>query len=174
MQEVLIVIDMQKDFLTGELANPLAETVTKNVREKIQSYRAQGKEVIFTRDTHGDDYMNTQEGKNLPVPHCIKGTDGWELVEGLAKDTDKIFNKPTFGSIELAQYVKEKKFSSVELVGVCTDICVVSNALLIKAHCPEISVSVDGACCAGVTKESHDAALKTMSFCQVLVQNANN
>ena len=167
MKEVLIVIDMQKDFLTGALANANEKTVTKNVKKKIQSWRNAGKEILFTRDTHGENYMQTQEGKILPVPHCIKNTDGWQIVEGLNEPTDKVFDKPTFGSVELATYVQAGGYDRVELVGVCTDICVVSNAILIKAFCPETVVAVDGACCAGVTQESHDAALKTMAACQV-------
>ncbi len=171
MKDALIVIDMQKDFLTGSLANAKADTVIKNVQEKIKQYREQGKDIIFTRDTHADNYMDTQEGKNLPVPHCIKGTDGWKIVDGLAKAQDKIIDKPTFGSVELAEYVRLKNYKSVELVGVCTDICVVSNALLIKAFCLETIVFVDALCCAGVSEESHSSALKTMSACQVTVKN---
>lgn len=174
MKKALIVIDMQKDFLTGSLANPQAERVIENVKAKVQSYRKNGDSVIFTRDTHFDDYLTTQEGKNLPVPHCIKGTDGWEIIPGLALSTDEIFDKPTFGSVELVNYVQEQGFDSVELVGVCTDICVVSNALLIKTFCLDTVVSVDGSCCAGVSEDGHKAALQTMASCQVLVKNANN
>lgn len=173
MKDALIVIDMQKDFLTGALANTKADSVTKNVKEKILQYRELGKEVIFTRDTHASNYMETQEGKNLPILHCVKGTDGWEIVDGFVQPQDKIFDKPTFGSLDLAEYVRLKNYQSVELVGVCTDICVVSNALLLKAFCPETVVYVDALCCAGVSEESHRFALKTMGACQVVVQNAN-
>lgn len=171
MNNALIVIDMQKDFLTGALANSQADRVIANVKSKIARYRDRQDEIIFTRDTHGGNYMQTQEGKNLPVPHCIKNTDGWKIVDGFVENGDKIFDKPTFGSVELAKYVQERGFESVELVGVCTDICVVSNALLIKAFCPELPVSVDGECCAGVTEESHACALETMASCQVKIQN---
>ena len=174
MSEVLIVIDMQNDFLTGTLANSQAERVIEGVRAKIENYRKAGKEIIFTRDTHFENYMQTQEGKNLPVPHCIKGTEGWNIADGFVRSSDKIFDKLTFGSVELAEYIKRRAFQSVELVGVCTDICVVSNALLIKAFCLDTLVSVDASCCAGVTEESHESALKTMASCQVFIQNANN
>lgn len=171
MKNALIVIDMQNDFLTGALANAQADRVIENVKKKISQYRERNEEIVFTRDTHENNYMQTQEGKNLPVPHCIKNSDGWAIVDGLVQNGDKIFDKPTFGSIELAKYVQESGFDSVELVGVCTDICVASNALLIKAFCPEVCVSVDGACCAGVTQESHLHALETMASCQVRIQN---
>lgn len=167
MKEVLIVIDMQKDFLTGALANAKEKTVTANVRSKIEKWRKEGKEIVFTRDTHGENYLQTQEGERLPVPHCIKNTDGWQIIDGLNDSTDKVFDKSTFGSVELAEYVRLGKYDRVELVGVCTDICVISNAMLIKAFCPETVVAVDGACCAGVTQESHEIALKAMSACQI-------
>ena len=167
MKELLIVIDMQKDFLTGALANVNEKSVTKNVKNKIEEWRNANKEIVFTRDTHDNNYMQTQEGKRLPVPHCIKDTDGWQIVDGLTNGTETVFDKPTFGSIELAKYVRNGGYERVELVGVCTDICVVSNAILIKAFCPETIVAVDGNCCAGVTQESHEAALATMSACQI-------
>ncbi len=167
MKEVLVVIDMQKDFLTGALANANEKIVTENVKSKIEKWRSAGKEIVFTRDTHGENYLKTQEGQNLPVVHCIKNTEGWQIVEGLKEPQDKVFDKPTFGSVELANYVRTGDYDRVELVGVCTDICVVSNAILIKAFSPETVVAVDGACCAGVTAETHDAALKTMAACQI-------
>ncbi len=169
MKEVLIVIDMQKDFLTGALGNADTAAVTEKVAKKIEKARAEGVEIVFTRDTHAENYLSTQEGKRLPVAHCIRGTDGWQIENGLYKAGEKVFDKPTFGSIELAEYIRDGKYDKATLVGVCTDICVVSNALLLKAYCPEMTVAADSACCAGVTKESHAAALKTMAACQVEV-----
>ena len=169
MKEILVVVDMQKDFLTGALGNADTAAVTEKVAKKIKAERERGVEVIFTRDTHQENYLSTQEGKRLPVVHCIENTEGWQIEDGLYLLGEKVFDKPTFGSIELAEYIRDKKYEKVTLVGVCTDICVVSNALLIKAYCPEITVAVDKECCAGVTRESHEAALKTMSACQVEV-----
>lgn len=169
MKEVLIVIDMQKDFLTGALGNEQTASVTEKVREKIETARKAGKEIVFTRDTHFENYLETQEGKRLPVTHCIKGSDGWQIADGLYQDGEKIFDKPTFGSLELAEYVQNGGYAKAELCGVCTDICVVSNALLLKAFCPELQVFVSASACAGVTVGSHLSALKTMSMCQVEV-----
>lgn len=166
----LIVVDMQKDFVDGSLGTPEAAAIVPAVKEYIENFDG---EVIFTRDTHYDDYMNTQEGKNLPVSHCINGTDGWQIVEELAPlaDYKKIFDKPTFGSMELAEYLKEKNDAeSVTLIGLCTDICVISNAFLIKAALPEVKISVVEKCCAGVTPESHKRALDAMQVCQVEVK----
>ena len=163
----LIVVDMQKDFIDGSLGTPEAVKIVPAVKEYIESFDG---EIIFTRDTHQEDYMNTQEGKNLPVPHCIEGTDGWQIASellSLAEDK-KIFDKPTFGSMELAQYLKEKaNTEEIILIGLCTDICVISNAFLIKAALPEVKVSVVKSCCAGVTPESHERALEAMKMCQV-------
>lgn len=165
MKRTLIVVDMQKDFIDAALGTKEAVAIVDNVRKKIAEYEANGDQIIFTRDTHQTDYLNTNEGKYLPVEHCIEGTDGWQLYEGMeAKDAIYI-NKPTFGYLNWAEY----NFEEVELVGLCTDICVVSNALIIKATFPEIKVSVDASCCAGVTPESHAAALTTMKMCQVEV-----
>lgn len=165
MKKTLIVVDMQKDFIDGALGTKEAVAVVENVKRKIASYRANGDEIIFTRDTHQPDYLDTSEGKYLPVMHCIEGTKGWEIYEGLMVEGAKVVNKPTFGYLNWADY----RFEEVELIGLCTDICVVSNALIIKAMYPEIRVSVDAACCAGVTPESHEAALTTMKMCQVEV-----
>ena len=165
MKKTLIVVDMQNDFIDGALGTKEAAAIVPNVKKKIQEYVAQGAEIIYTRDTHTEDYMNTNEGKNLPVPHCIKGTQGWEIADGLYVENCKIVDKPTFGYIGWADYA----FEEVELIGLCTDICVVSNALMIKALFPEINVSVDASCCAGVTPQSHEAALTTMKMCQIKV-----
>ena len=169
--KVLCVIDMQNDFIDGALGSKEAEAIVDNVKRKIELYRKNGDTVIFTRDTHTEDYMNTQEGKNLPVPHCIKGTKGWEISPLLETGDSLIIDKPTFGSRKLAEYLSGiEGLDEVELVGLCTDICVISNAMLIKAFMPEVKVSVDGSCCAGVTPESHNNALKSMKMCQIEIK----
>ncbi len=168
----LIVIDMQNDFVDGALGTPEAQAIAPTL---VDAARAFDGELIFTLDTHGENYLATQEGEHLPVPHCIKGAPGWELIPALAElqreRQARVFEKPTFGSTALAHYLArrnaEEPIESIELVGVCTDICVVSNALLIKAALPEVPVSVDPALCAGVTPEAHEAALATMRSCQV-------
>ena len=163
----LIVVDMQNDFITGTLGSKMAEGIVSSVAKKVKNF--DGK-VIFTRDTHFDDYMNTQEGKNLPVSHCIKGTDGWQIAEEIRalSENKVIFDKPTFGSVELAEYIASKgDVEEVTLLGLCTDICVISNAMLIKAFLPEVKVSVIESCCAGVTPDSHKNALGAMKMCQI-------
>lgn len=163
--KTLIVIDMQNDFIDGSLGTAEAVAIVDNVKAKIKEYEDRGDQIIFTRDTHQEDYMETNEGKHLPVVHCIEGTDGWQIRDGLYVEGAEIINKPSFGYTGWNDY----SFEEVELIGLCTDICVVSNALIIKALFPEIKVSVDSSCCAGVTPESHDAALKTMQMCQIEV-----
>ena len=163
MKKTLIVIDMQNDFIDMALGTKEAVAIVPAVKEKIERYKKEGGEIIYTRDTHGEDYMQTAEGKKLPVPHCIKGTKGWEIAEGLYTGGARIIDKPNFGWPNW----KEEALEDVELIGLCTDICVVSNALIIKAAFPEIAVRVDSACCAGVTPESHAAALTTMKMCQI-------
>lgn len=170
MRKILIVIDMQNDFIDGALGTKEAEAIVENVKSKIRSYDPHN--VIATRDTHEINYLETQEGKYLPVPHCIRGTDGWQVRPDIAELlTDaRVYDKPTFGSIDLAKDLRQladREEIEIELVGLCTDICVVSNALLLKATMPEVKISVDPACCAGVTPESHEAALKTMQMCQI-------
>lgn len=172
MRKILLVIDMQKDFIDGSLGTREAQTIVDRVAEEIGKYPAG--DVFATRDTHGQDYLNTQEGKNLPVVHCVKGTPGWELHPKIAAALGdaRIFDKPAFGSPELAAHLQalaEREPLDITLVGLCTDICVVSNALLVKAFLPEAPVSVIADCCAGVTPDSHDAALKTMAMCQVKI-----
>jgi nicotinamidase-related amidase len=168
MKNVLVVVDMQKDFIDGALGTKEAVLIVDNVAETIKSFDG---EIVFTRDTHFDNYMETQEGKNLPVPHCIKDTEGWQLDKKLEviKTSDmKVFDKLTFGSVELADYLKTvKDLESVTLIGLCTDICVISNALLIKANLPEVKISVIEKCCAGVTPESHKNAIEAMKMCQI-------
>lgn len=165
---------MQNDFITGSLGTKEAEAILPKVIDKVKNYEGT---VIYTKDTHQADYLATQEGKNLPVEHCIEGSHGWELageLEELSKDR-KVFNKPTFGSTELAKYLTEENKKSaiegIELCGLCTDICVISNAFVIKANLTEVPVSVDASCCAGVTPESHLNALAAMKMCQVSVIN---
>lgn len=168
-KKLLVVVDMQNDFIGGALGTQEAQSILPAVRARIADARKEGEEVAFTRDTHGEDYLSSQEGKNLPVPHCIAGTAGHEIAAGLCLAGERVFDKPAFGSIELAAYVKERGFAAVELVGVCTDICVISNALLIKAFCPEAEVCVRAGCCAGVTPQSHQTALAAMRACQVKI-----
>ena len=169
----LIVVDMQVDFITGSLGSELAMAIVPNVVEKVKNF--DGK-VIFTRDTHSENYMETQEGAKLPVPHCIKGSEGWEIRAELeALRTEPAVDKPSFGSLALAHMLAEENaaepIGSVTLVGLCTDICVISNAMIIKATMPEVPITVDAACCAGVTPESHKDALAAMKMCQITIEN---
>ena len=166
MKKTLIVVDMQNDFIDMALGTKEAVAIVPAVKSKIEEYISRGDEVIFTRDTHQEDYLDTAEGRNLPVPHCIQGTKGWEIADGLYIEGCKIIDKPNFGW----PHWDAEALENVELIGLCTDICVVSNALIIKATFPDAQVSVDSACCAGVTPESHLAALKTMSMCQIDVK----
>lgn len=172
MKKLLIVIDMQNDFIDGALGTKEAVEIVENVKNKIRSYPPE--DVIATMDTHGEDYLQTQEGQNLPVEHCIRGSNGWGIREDIADllQRAKIYEKPTFGSVQMANDLKErfaKESFELELVGLCTDICVVSNALLLKAMMPEVRISVDPSCCAGVTPQTHEAALQTMRTCQIQV-----
>ena len=169
MKKLLIVIDMQNDFITGALGSPQAQAILPSVKAKIESYRQRGDNVLFTRDTHYENYMETQEGKCLPIPHCIEGTEGHLISDMLDTGGSKVFDKPTFGSQELAKQAAEGGYGEIELCGLCTDICVVSNALILKAQLPETPITVDSGCCAGVTEESHKAALLTMQMCQINV-----
>lgn len=173
MKQILIVVDMQKDFIDGSLGTSEAVAILPKVAEKMRTFEG---EVIFTRDTHAPDYMNTLEGKNLPVPHCIRDTAGWEIAPELtALREGAIIDKPTFGSVELGQMLVTANdadpIEKITLVGLCTDICVLSNALLVKAHLPEVEVAVDASCCAGVTPESHNTALAAMKMCQITIEN---
>lgn len=172
MRNILVVVDMQNDFIDGSLGTKEAQAIVDNVAAEIANYDPA--DIFVTRDTHTENYLDTQEGKNLPVVHCVKNTKGWEINEKIAKalKNAEIIDKPTFGSKILAEKIAaiaEKEDIEVTLIGLCTDICVVSNALLMKAYTPEIPVRVIASCCAGVTPESHEAALKTMAMCQVKV-----
>lgn len=167
MKKTLLVIDMQNDFIDGALGTAEAQAIVPRVKEKIAEYVKRGDEIIFTRDTHGEDYLDTPEGRKLPVVHCVKNTKGWEIADGLLVPGAVVVDKPNFGYPDW----KEKfSFEQVELIGLCTDICVVSNALILKAQFPEAEISVDSKCCAGVTIESHEAALLTMKMCQIDVK----
>lgn len=163
MKKTLIVVDMQNDFIDMALGTAEAVAIVPAVKAKIESYASQGYEIIYTRDTHGEDYLDTPEGKKLPVPHCIRDTEGWQIAQGLYVPGSRIIDKPNFGWT----HWNELELEYVELIGLCTDICVVSNALIIKATFPNAAVKVDKACCAGVTPASHEAALATMAMCQI-------
>ena len=170
MRKLLVVVDMQNDFIDGALGTPEAVAIVDNVKDKIREYSPE--DIFVTMDTHSPDYLNTQEGRNLPVEHCIKGTEGWQIRTDIAEllSGAAVYEKPTFGSTALAEDIAKiaaEEEIEIELIGLCTDICVVSNALLLKANMPEVTIKVDPACCAGVTPESHEAALKTMQMCQV-------
>ncbi|MBO6015240.1 MAG: cysteine hydrolase [Lachnospiraceae bacterium] len=170
--KVLIVVDMQNDFIDGALGTKEAVEIVPKVTEKIKHFEG---EVLYTRDTHHKEYLTTQEGENLPVEHCIEGSFGWQIrdeIEALRKN-DAI-DKPTFGSVELGQKLQELErtegpIESITFVGLCTDICVISNAMLVKAFLPEVPLIVDASCCAGVTKESHRQALGAMKACQIRI-----
>lgn len=174
MQNILIVIDMQNDFIDGALGTAEAVEIVPKVAEKLKGFHGR---VLFTRDTHEESYLSTQEGRNLPVPHCIRGTAGWALCAALAPFAAEaeIIDKPTFGSAALGERLRalneEEPIGGITLVGLCTDICVISNAMLIKAFLPEVPITVDAACCAGVTPESHRSALSAMKVCQIAVEN---
>ena len=172
MKKLLLVIDMQNDFIDGALGTAEALAIVENVKAKIRAWPAG--DVIATMDTHGPDYLQTQEGRLLPVEHCIRGTEGWRIRPDIAEllADAKIYEKPAFGSVRLAEDLKalsERQEIELELVGLCTDICVASNAILLKAMLPEVKISVDPACCAGVTPERHAAALTTMAACQIQI-----
>ena len=162
----LIVVDMQVDFITGSLGSKLAQAIVPNVVDKVKNYDGT---VIFTRDTHFADYMQTQEGVKLPVAHCIKGTSGWEICDELKPFVNKLVDKITFGSVDLPEIIKTygEKIEEIELCGLCTDICVISNAMILKAAFPETIIKVDGSCCAGVSVESHNTALNAMKAVQI-------
>lgn len=174
MKKILVVVDVQNDFVDGALGTAEAVTIIPNVVKKINEFDG---EIFVTYDTHFENYMETSEGKKLPVPHCIKGTDGWKLNEEVAKalvgKNYTEIEKVTFGSVDLPESIRKAtdgEAFSVEMIGLCTDICVVSNALILKANYPEMEVIVDASCCAGVTPESHNAALTTMKMCQIEVR----
>jgi len=162
----LIVVDMQNDFITGSLGSEHAEKIVPDVVKKVKNFAGK---VIFTRDTHFADYMQTQEGKKLPVQHCIKDTDGWQICDELKDYANDVVDKITFGSIDLPGMLKDygDEIDEIELCGLCTDICVISNAMILKANFPETKIIIDGKCCAGVSAESHKTALEAMKAVQI-------
>lgn len=167
MKKVLIVIDMQHDFVDGSLGTKEARGIVENVKNKIQQYYQNGEKIIFTRDTHLPNYLSTNEGRHLPVEHCILGTPGHNIIEGLEVPGCEYINKLSFGWPGWYRY--DFAETEIELVGLCTDICVISNALILKANFPHANITVDASCCAGVTPKSHEAALLTMKMCQINV-----
>lgn len=171
MRKVIVVVDMQNDFIDGALGTPEAQAMLPRLVEKLTAEQAAGTALIFTMDTHGADYLRTQEGRRLPVEHCIRGTAGWQIADALqpfVQEAAAVIEKPTFGATALPAALAD--YDEIEFVGLCTDICVISNALLAKAFYPEKHIRVDAACCAGVTPESHANALSVMRMCQVEVR----
>lgn len=164
MKKTLIVVDMQNDFINGSLGTKEAELIVPYVKAKIAEYQKNGDQIIFTRDTHQRDYLQTQEGRNLPVEHCIEGTHGWEISKEVDLPECLHLDKVTFGSKDLYQHISGEE---TELIGLCTGICVISNALLLKAFYPEMKITVDASCCACVTPDSHKNALEAMKLCQI-------
>ena len=168
--KVLAIIDMQKDFIDGALGTKEAVAIVPKVAARLAQARADGETVVFTRDTHHADYLLTQEGRKLPVPHCLEGTDGWQIDAALAVEDAPVFDKPGFGSPALIEYLRSlPALEGVEFIGLCTDICVITNVLSAKCALPELPISVDSACCAGVTPESHANALSAMRMCQIKI-----
>lgn len=168
----IVIVDMQNDFIDGALGTKEAQEMLPKLVEKLEA--VQDTDLIFTQDTHHKDYLSTQEGKNLPVEHCIEGEKGWEICSALQPYLYKakaVVKKPAFGSMELPALVKE--YEEVEMIGLCTDICVISNAMILKAASPEQKIAVDASCCAGVTPESHEGALNAMKMCQIEIRNSS-
>lgn len=170
MKTALVVIDMQNDFITGVLGNNECRSIVPQVVQRVREAVDEKSDIIFSQDTHQENYSFTQEGRKLPIPHCIQDTDGWKIIpelEEMAVQSGIIFTKDTFGSTSIAEYIKEQKYDEVELIGVCTDICVISNAMIIKAFAPEVEISINESCCAGVTPQSHQIAIEAMKACQI-------
>lgn len=171
--KILVVVDMQNDFIDGALGTAEAQAIVENVKNKILKFEGM---VLYTRDTHSENYNNTQEGRNLPVPHCIKGTTGWQIHPEIAELVRvQPIDKPTFGSMKLAQMISEmndnEPIEEITLIGLCTDICVISNAMILKAQLPEVPIVVDASCCAGVSVQSHEQALASMKACQIRIDS---
>ncbi len=166
MKKLLVVVDMQRDFVTGALSTAEAQAIVPRVKALAEA----AENVVYTADTHGENYMETREGRHLPVKHCIKGTEGWEILPEVYRAGAPVFEKPAFGSLSLAEYIRAEGYDDITFCGVCTDICVVSNVLLVKAMLPEAEVRVISSACAGVTPQLHEAALATMKSCQVTVE----
>lgn len=173
MTDVLIVVDMQNDFIDGALGSEDAQAIVENVNKKVKEAEGKGNVIIFTRDTHYENYLDTEEGKNLPVPHCIFETQGWQITDKIDIPHEAhIFNKHSFGAKFLSDYLLMcDNIRNIELVGLCTDICVISNAVMAKTSEPNAHIIVDASCCAGVTPQSHDTALESMKTLQIEVVN---
>lgn len=178
MTRILCVIDMQNDFIDGVLGTPEAQAIVPKVIEKIRTYTNERTDrVLLSRDTHTENYLETQEGKNLPIIHCVKNTEGWQIPKEIIDAADAMnawfYDKPSFGSLDWGNFIENytgielNDIESIELVGLCTDICVISNAMILKAMFPEVPITVDSSCCAGVTPESHQNALNAMKMCQI-------
>lgn len=174
MQDILVVIDMQNDFIDGALGTPQACAIVPRVKKRIDEFEGR---VVFTQDTHETDYLSTREGKKLPVEHCVRNTPGWQIRQEIlpGKDETRI-EKPTFASVQLGEWLRDEDekeaIGTVTLVGLCTDICVISNAFLIRAFLPETEIVVDASCCAGVSPETHQVALQAMENCQITIVNS--
>lgn len=168
MKRTLIVIDMQNDFIDGTLGTPEAQEIVLRADEIIEDYASRGDRIIYTRDTHEENYLSTSEGKKLPVVHCVRGTHGWQIADGLYREGCEIIDKPSFGWTKWTDSFDEAP-EALLLIGLCTDICVVSNALILKAAFPNAEITVDASACAGVTPATHTAALQTMKMCQINV-----
>lgn len=173
--KVLVVVDMQNDFIDGTLGTKEAQAIVPNVVKKIEEYRKKDYLIIATKDTHYHDYLNTLEGKNLPVEHCIYNTKGWEFIKGISEsDFNTVFPKNTFGRIDLEKFIRDITIDEpdeIEVIGLCTDICVISNAIILKSSFINTPITVDASCCAGVTPESHKNALEAMKMCQINIIN---
>lgn len=170
MKKALVVIDMQNDFITGVLGNNECRAIVPEVVKRVNKAAEDNIDIIFSQDTHQENYLSTREGKKLPIPHCIQNTHGWEIIPELAEVKEQkgiVFEKETFGSRSMAGYIMEQGYDAVELIGVCTDICVISNAMTIRAFAPELEISINEACCAGVTPQSHQTAIEAMKACQI-------
>lgn len=172
MEKYLVIIDMQNDFVTGALGTPEARSIVPAVASAAKAAQAEGRGILYTQDTHQSDYLNTSEGTHLPVAHCLKGTQGWQIIPALAPYAGQTLEKPTFGCLTLVGLLAETaeeggRNLDIALCGVCTDICVVSNALLLRAHFPEAKLTVSADACAGTTPERHRAALDVMRSCQI-------
>ena len=178
MKKLLVVVDMQNDFITGALGTKEAENIVPKVADKILNWEG---DIIFTRDTHNEDYLHTKEGLRLPKEHCIKETNGWEISDEIDEALISTFadsilrvDKSTFGSTAIPELIRHCNYDYIELVGLCTDVCVVSNALLLRANFPEMSIAVDASCCAGITPEGHEAALAVMNRCQIDIYESDD
>lgn len=167
MKKLLIVVDMQHDFVDGALGSPDAQAIVPNVKARIEAYRQNGDTIIFTKDTHFENYMETSEGKHLPVPHCISGTEGWMILDELYHEGEKIVLKPTFGSIALMTLPDVKEADEIEIVGLCTDICVMSNAILLKAAYPEKRIAVNKDCTAATSLLAYKSSMVVFESCQI-------